>query len=173
VLLALGGLVRRLGLSSLAYWALGATPTLAQEPPSDAKPPAPEAPDSKTLEARGHFKSGTKLYRDGNYGGALAEFEEAYRLKPGAGSLQNVALSQKGLFRYSEAAGTLEQLLAKHAAELSDGERQAVTDALTELKGLIASIKLRVEPEHSRVLLGRSCRATGRRQSCSTSASTP
>lgn len=151
--MALGGLVRRLGLSSLAYLVLGAAPTFAQEPPPDAKSPAPEAPDSKTLEARAHFKSGTKLYRDGNYGGALAEFEEAYRLKPGAGSLQNVALSQKGLFRYSEAAGTLEQLLAKHAGELSDGERQAVTDALTELKGLIASIRLRVQPEHSRVLL--------------------
>lgn len=147
--MALGGLVRRLGLSSLAYLVLGATTARAQE----AKPPALEAPDTQTLEARRHFKSGTKLYRDGNYGGALAEFEEAYRLKPGAGSLQNVALSQKGLFRYSEAATTLEQLLAKHAGELSDGERQAVSDALTELKGLIASIKLRVQPELARVLL--------------------
>lgn len=128
-------------------------PARAQQPRADASAPAAEAPDSQTLEARRHFKSGTKLYRDGNYGGALAEFEEAYRLKPGAGSLQNVALSQKGLFRYSEAASTLEQLLAKHGGELSDGERQAVSDALTELKGLIASIKLRVQPEHARVLL--------------------
>jgi hypothetical protein len=149
--LALGGLVRRLGCSSWVYLALGATPTLAQAPPIETTPP--ETPDQQTLEARRHFKSGTKLYRDGNYGGALAEFEEAYRLKPGAGSLQNVALSQKGLFRYSEAAATLEQLLAKHAGELSDGERLAVVEALAELKGLMASIKLRVQPEGARVLL--------------------
>jgi hypothetical protein len=149
--LALGALVWRLGLSSWAYLALGAAPARAQ--PSPAETDAAEAPDPQTLEARRHFKSGTKLYRDGNYGGALAEFEEAYRLKPGAGSLQNVALSQKGLFRYSEAATTLEQLLAKHAGELSDGERQAVVEALAELKGLVASIKLRVQPEGARVLL--------------------
>src|SRR5262249_1577746 len=106
-----------------------------------------------TLDARKHFKAGIKLYRDGNYGGALAEFEEAYRLKPGAGSLQNIALSQKGLFRYAEAAATLEQLLQRHAAELSEGDRKAVDDALSELRGLVASVRLRVLPESARVLL--------------------
>jgi tetratricopeptide (TPR) repeat protein len=134
----------------LAWLALGAAPALAQEA-GEAKPA--EAPDAATLEARRHFKSGTKLYRDGNYGGALAEFEEAYRLKPGPGSLQNVALSQKGLFRYSEAAATLEQLLARHGGELSDGERKAVDEALAELKSLIATIRLRVVPESARIVL--------------------
>jgi hypothetical protein len=140
----------------LACSALGAAPALAQ----DAAPPppiGPDAPEQATLDARRHFKAGTKLYRDGNYGGALAEFEEAYRLKPGVGSLQNVALSQKGLFRYAEAAATLEQLLKQQGAELSDGERKAVADALNELKGLIASVKLHVVPDSARVLLdGRS-----------------
>jgi tetratricopeptide (TPR) repeat protein len=150
-LLALGGTFRRLGLWPLACTALGAAPALAQEP-NDAKATAPEA-DAATLEARRHFKAGTKLYRDGNYPGALAEFEEAYRLKPGAGSLQNVALSQKGLFRYSEAATTLELLLSRHGAELNDAERQAVDAALAELRGLIASITLRVVPEGARVVL--------------------
>jgi hypothetical protein len=139
----------------LACSALGAVPALAQEAveAKPATPNAPAAPDQATLDARRHFKAGTKLYRDGNYGGALAEFEEAYRLKPGVGSLQNVALSQKGLFRYAEAAATLEQLLAQHGAELSEGERKAVDEALAELKGLVVSIKLKVVPEHARVLL--------------------
>ena len=150
-LLALGGLVRKLGLLPLACSALGVAPAFAQDA---AEPrPASDAPDTVTLDARRHFKAGTKLYRDGNYGGALAEFEEAYRLKPGAGSLQNVALSQKGLFRYSEAAATLEQLLARHSAELSEGELKAVDDALLELRGLIATIKLRITPDSARVLL--------------------
>jgi hypothetical protein len=127
-----------------------AAPTYAQQP-NDAPPV--DLPDSATLEARRHFKSGTKLYRDGNYGGALAEFEEAYRLKPGAGSLQNVALSQKGLFRYSESAATLEQLLARHGSELSDGERRAVEEALAELRGLVASVRVRVTPAGARVVL--------------------
>ncbi len=147
--------VRRPRLWPLVCSALSAAPALAQDAaePKPAAPAAPEPPDTATLDARRHFKAGTKLYRDGNYGGALAEFEEAYRLKPGSGSLQNVALSQKGLFRYSEAAATLEQLIARHESELSEGERKAVDDALSELKGLVASIKLRVVPETSRVLL--------------------
>jgi len=136
----------------LACPALGVAPAFAQDA-TETKAPAEPAADTVTLEARKHFKAGTKLYRDGNYGGALAEFEEAYRLKPGAGSLQNIALSQKGLFRYSEAAASLEQLLARHGAELSEGERKAVDDALSELRSLMASIKLRVTPEGARVLL--------------------
>ncbi|HYP90804.1 MAG TPA: hypothetical protein VEQ59_21705, partial [Polyangiaceae bacterium] len=50
-------------------------------------------------------------------------------------------------------AATLEQLLARHGAELSEGERQALEAAITELKGLVASISLRVVPETARVLL--------------------
>lgn len=147
--MAAGSIVRRLVALGLLGSALSARPSLAQEA---AKPP-PEVTDATTLEARRHFKAGTKLYRDGNYAGALAEFEEAYRLKPGAGSLQNVALSQKGLFRYAEAAATLEQLLSRHAAELTDGERQALASAVAELKGLVASVTLRVSPDTARVML--------------------
>ena len=152
--MALGGLVRRLGLSSLAYLVLGAATARAQEPPQEAKPPAREAPDTQTLEARRHFKSGTKLYRDGNYGGALAEFEEAYRLKPGAGSLQNVALSQKGLFRYSEAAGTLEQLLAAHRQSLALHTAFAARGASPTLRP-VATNGARVERGHLADLGGR------------------
>jgi hypothetical protein len=147
--LAPGGFVRRLIALGLVGSALSAQPVFGQE----AAKALPEAPDATTLEARRHFKAGTKLYRDGNYAGALAEFEEAYRLKPGAGSLQNVALSQKGLFRYAEAAATLEQLLSRHAAELTEGERQALESAVTELKGLVASVVLRITPDTARVML--------------------
>ena len=73
--MALGGFGRRLGQTSVACFALGATPAFAQDAATPEAKPA--EPDAATLDARRHFKSGTKLYRDGNYGGALAEFEEA------------------------------------------------------------------------------------------------
>ncbi len=144
------GSVRWFGWLTLPCLALGAPRAAFARAAAEAEA---ATPDTATLQARQHFKSGTKLYRDGNYGGALAEFEEAYRLKPGAGSLQNVALSQKGLFRYAEAAASLELLLQRHAGELTEGELEAVHDAVGELKALIASIKLRVVPEHARVVL--------------------
>ena len=126
----------------------------AHAAPGDAHEPAAAAIDAEaTAEARRHFKLGIKLYQDTNYPGALAEFEAAYSAKPGPGSLQNVALCQKALFRYREAAATLTQLLAQHSAELSEGEKKAVTDAITELSGLVGSIVVTVEPADAKVTL--------------------
>jgi hypothetical protein len=120
--------------------------------------PAPVAEPSSattdpTVEARRHFQSGVKLYRDANYPGALAEFEAAYELKPGPSSLQNVALSQKALFRYGEAAETLKLLLERHGAELSEDERRAMRLAVEELEGLIGSVLVTVEPANARVTI--------------------
>jgi len=117
---------------------------------ADAPASATETPDG-TTEARRHFKLGIRLYQDTNYSGALAEFEAAYATKPGAGSLQNVALCQKALFRYREASSTLQDLLAKHSAELSEGEQKAVRDAIAELDGLVGSISITVDPADAKV----------------------
>jgi len=106
-----------------------------------------------TADARRHFKLGIKLYQDTNYPGALAEFEAAYAAKPGPSSLQNVALCQKALFRYREAAATLEELLRIHGSELDEGETKAVTEAITELHGLVGSIVVNVEPSDAKVTL--------------------
>lgn len=119
----------------------------AGEPDQTSSNATPEA----TAEARRHFKLGIKLYQDTNYPGALAEFEAAYAAKPGPGSLQNVALCQKALFRYREAAATLEQLLRVHGSELSEGETKAVTEAIAELHGLVGSIVVSVEPSEAKV----------------------
>jgi hypothetical protein len=87
----------------------------AKAEPSGAAPASPGATDA-TEAARAHFKAGVRLYQDQNFAGALAEFLASYELKPGPGSLQNVALCQKALFRYGEAADSLTQLLTLHDA---------------------------------------------------------
>ncbi len=144
----------RLGAALLAS-SLSSGPALAQEaaqsPPAVAE--SPSTPADRTAEARRHFQSGVKLYRDANYPGALAEFEAAYELKPGPSSLQNVALSQKALFRYGEAADTLKLLLERHGAELSEDERRAMRLAVEELEGLIGSVLVTVEPANARVTI--------------------
>lgn len=118
-------------------------------------PPKPAAPvDANTEAARRHFQNGIKLYEDENYKGALAEFEAAYALKPGASSLKNIALSQKALYRYAEAAETLQKVLSKHAAELTPQEKAAVEQAVSELAGLVGSIVIRVVPAHAKVSVG-------------------
>lgn len=131
-------------------------PALASAQPK-TEPPADEA----TLEARRHFQNGIKLYNDQNFQGALAEFDAAYRLKPGPGSLKNIALCQKGLFRYTDAVDTLQKLLQRHGSELSADEHRAVTDAIDELGTLIGSIVIKVSPASAKVTLdGRTLAAT-------------
>lgn len=119
---------------------------------AEAPEPANEAaPDPATLLARRHFQKGLRLYRDTNYSGALAEFEAAYREKPGPGSLQNVALSLKALFRYAETSQTLRLLLERHGHELSEGERTAVRDAIAELEALVGLLRVKVTPASATV----------------------
>ena len=103
--------------------------------------------------AKQHFRNGVKLYQDGNYSGALVEFEAAYRNKPSAAALQNTALAQKALFRYAAASDTLQRLLEVHGAELGKDDRAAVEDALKELNSLLGSIVVRVSPPEARVTL--------------------
>ncbi|HEV8549250.1 MAG TPA: hypothetical protein VGQ57_09480 [Polyangiaceae bacterium] len=132
-----------LGVSLLIRPALGAEPTATAG-----------APVSPTTEAaRAHFKTGVKLYQDQNYAGALAEFEAAYSLKPGPGSLQNVALCQKALFRYGEAADSLARLLSEHGADLSATERNAAERAKAELEALVGPVRLEVTPHNATVTL--------------------
>jgi hypothetical protein len=130
----------------LALVALHATPAQAQAP---ASPPA--VPDEATEAARAHFKTGMKLYQDQNFAGALAEFEAAYERKPGPGSLQNIALCQKALFRYGEAADSLTLLLARHDAELSGAERSGAKRARDELLALVGGIRFVVTPPTAEV----------------------
>jgi len=146
-----------LGLARVAY----AEPTApaAQPAPAEAAPQAGEAPvpEADLATARRHFENGIKLYRDQNYAGALAEFEAAYRIKPGAGSLQNVGLCYKALFRYAEAARTLETLLERHGSELSEEEKGKVRATITELESLVGTLRVKLTPAHARVTIdGRS-----------------
>jgi hypothetical protein len=109
--------------------------------------------DDATAIARRHFENGIKLYQDRHFAGALAEFEAAYAQKPGPSSLKNIALSQKALFRYAEAADTLKKVLERHGGELGADERRAVEQAIEELASLVGSIVLQVAPEPSRIAI--------------------
>ncbi len=109
------------------------------------------SPDAAT-GARDHFRRGMRLYQDGNYSGALAEFQASYRLKPAGSTLQNIALCQKQLFRYAEAAESLSVLLLSgHSAEFDTRELEEVQRTLDELQQFIGTVDLQVTPDHAQV----------------------
>src|SRR5262245_56037951 len=103
--------------------------------------PAPPEESAEVLAARRHFANGVRLYQDANYSAALIEFRAANELKPGAPSLQNIALCQKALFRYAAAAATLDLLLANHGSALPPAERDAVEAAKQELASLTRHVR--------------------------------
>jgi len=135
----------RLWWRSVAWVVCFAVPCPAQ-PDAPGSTPHAEPPQETLTEARRHFDNGIKLFHDENYAAALAEFEATYALKPGASSLQNIALCQKALFRYADAAQTLARLLDEHASELSEVERNNVRAALQELTALTRRVVFRVTP---------------------------
>ena len=115
--------------------------------------PEDESALSPRHASRHHFESGIRLFEDKNYSGALAEFEAAYRTFPSASALQNVALCQKQLYRYSDARKTLTQLLESHGSELSVRDREEVRDATTELLSLVGTVRFNVTPPNATLVL--------------------
>ncbi|MCA9643700.1 MAG: hypothetical protein H6718_02210 [Polyangiaceae bacterium] len=130
----------------LGLLAACAAPSVALAAPKDKS-----VSDSDRESSRVHFRKGIKLFQDGNFVGALAEFQASYKLKPAGSTLQNIALCQKQLFRYAEAAETLADLLKLHSAELNDGEKTAVRQTMEELEGLVGRVSISVVPASAKV----------------------
>jgi len=75
---------------------------------------------------RQHMDNGIKLFHDGNFEAALVEFEAAYKARPKASPLLNIALCQKARFRYPKAIAALELVphvlaAAEHHDHVSGG----------------------------------------------------
>jgi len=104
-------------------------------------------------EAQQHFSLGVKLFQAQNYAGALAEFEEAYRLRPAASSLQNIALCQRAMFRYVEATDTLERMLRDHGGAVDPVDARAAREAIDEMKPMVALLRVRIEPPDATVTI--------------------
>ncbi|MEZ4372048.1 MAG: PEGA domain-containing protein [Polyangiaceae bacterium] len=116
-----------------------------------AAPKDKSVSDSDRESSRVHFRKGIKLFQDGNFVGALAEFQASYKLKPAGSTLQNIALCQKQLFRYSEAAETLADLLKTHGSELTEEEKTSVRQTMEELEGLVGRVSISVIPSSAKV----------------------
>jgi hypothetical protein len=129
-----------------------APPSNPGSPTPDRLARGPQLEEAKALSRR-HFESGIRLYEDRNFSGALAEFEAAYARFPSASALQNVALCQKQLYRYSEAKETLLRLLTTHGDDLATAERSTVREAIAELASLVGSVRLTVAPPTASVTL--------------------
>jgi hypothetical protein len=102
-------------------------------------------------EAKRHFTNGVHMFEDRNFAGALVEFEASYQRNPTAVALQNIAVCQKGLFRYADAIATLERMLRDFSAQLSPDDKKAAEDAIRDMSALIGTVLLKVTPADAKV----------------------
>lgn len=116
---------------------------LGQSPPSAA--PAAES-DATKQEAARRFEHAIKLYEEGDYALALAEFERVYELVPDYRVLYNIGQVNIQLGRYARALRTLREYVSRGGNELPAERRSAVQTDLDSLVGRTASIELDVRP---------------------------
>ena len=103
-----------------------------------------ETPEA--AQAKAHYEKAQQLYATGNYDEAIAEYEEAYRLKPHPNVLYNIAQAYERLLDYAQSVVWFERYLAE--APKDAVERPIVENRLRILRNLPARISVTTIPEH-------------------------
>lgn len=117
---------------------------LAATRPVSAQPSSDETASQEAQQAHRHFSLGVKLYSEGDFGPALAQFQRAYALKPHFRVLYNIAQCKFELRDYVDARATLRRYLAEGGAAALDAERIARIEAdLADLGRRIAQLDIR------------------------------
>ena len=106
---------------------------------------------SAKQEAARRFEHAIKLYEEGDYTLALAEFERVYELVPDYRVLYNISQVSIQLGRYARAFRTLKDYLSRGAAELAPDRAAAVHADLAQLAGKIARLNVQVDQAGAQV----------------------
>src|SRR5262249_61136022 len=101
-----------------------------------------DEPDS----AKAHYEKAQQLYATGNYDEAIAEYQEAYRLKPHPNVLYNIAQAYERLLDYAQSVTWFERYLAEAPPDAP--ERVIVENRLKILRNLPARVSVTTIPEH-------------------------
>jgi hypothetical protein len=116
---------------------VGAASTARAQPKSD------ESRTSEGQQAHEHFSLGVKLYADGDFSPALAQFQRAYTVKPHFRVLYNIAQCHFELRDYVPARAALRRYLAEGGAAALDAERRARVEAdLADMSRRIAGVDI-------------------------------
>jgi hypothetical protein len=110
-------------------------------------PARADEPVSAKREADRHFKTGVRLFDEGKYSEALAEFEQAYALESHPLVLYNLAAAHRALSQYAQAVEFYNRFLVEgrgvvRPKQLARGQRE-----LAAVLRLIAKIDVTTEPE--------------------------
>lgn len=98
--------------------------------------------DPKVAEARPHFTRGVELYKDGDFRGALIEFQRAYQIAPNFRILYNIGKANLELLDYPAALVAFERYLAEGGAEVPTDKRTEVEAEIPKLRQRVAYLTI-------------------------------
>jgi len=102
-------------------------------------------------EADRHFKTGVELFDERKYAEALAEFEQAYALKPHPLVLNNLAATHRALSQYDQAVDFYNRFLNEGEGQLSEAALYRGRAELEDLLRLVARVEVITAPEGAHV----------------------
>lgn len=130
---------------------LSASLAHAEEAPASTSAPA-SAPDAAAKqEAARRFGIAIKLYEDGDYQLALAEFERVYELVPDYRVLYNIGQVSMQLGKYARALRTLREYMGRGGDAIPSDRRSSVRADVEVLETRTATLTLDVQPAGTEV----------------------
>ncbi|WP_104984302.1 PEGA domain-containing protein [Sorangium cellulosum] len=105
-------------------------------------PAAGERAEDRKSEAEARFYKGRKLYAEGAFSVALAEFQASRALYPGESATLGAATCLKRLQRFDEALDLFEVALRDFAHAMEARTKAAVQGEVVELRGLVGTIEV-------------------------------
>jgi hypothetical protein len=117
------------------------------------RPPEPVIPSRSKAdrEADRHFKTGVNLFDERKFAEALAEFEQAYALKPHPLVLINLAAAHRALSQYDQAVDFYNRFLIEGEGKLSAEQLARGRTELDELLRQVARVEVITAPEGAEV----------------------
>jgi hypothetical protein len=110
-----------------------------------AAPVAADEPPGVDAQARAHYESAQKLYDEGQYDEAIAEYQEAYRRKPHPNTIYNIAQAYERLLDYAQSVAWFERYLKEAPPDAPF--RTIVANRLRLLRDLPARVSITSIPE--------------------------
>ncbi|MCU0699861.1 MAG: PEGA domain-containing protein [Myxococcaceae bacterium] len=127
---------------------LCAAPVFAAESAASKKETA-----QRKAEAADHYKKGVALFKEGDFGSALAEFKAAYQAVPGFEVLYNIGLTERRLFKYGQAVKTFARYLEEGGKKVPQDRRDSVESELSIIRSLTSKVTVKVDGAPAKVFV--------------------
>lgn len=107
--------------------------------------------DSNVEKARASFQQGVRLFHEGSYEAAVAEFQKAYRLAPSYRILYNIAQAYGEIHDYVSGIKALKQYLTDGKDDLAANKRSQIEDLIKEFEARIAYLDIQTNVEGAEI----------------------